>query len=128
MGRFDAPDDAEVDIEKFLAFLRMGRFDDGSPITTMLGAPETGEEEHRFRFPWIPFSENDLPKTYLYKNSGGELKAYETDWKRAWHGTKVEALYSIMCEKEVNPSEDEKLGHRFSPRAWSILLRRRVAE
>ena len=38
---------------------------------------------------------------------------YETDWKRAWHGSKIEALYSIMYHQEINSSEDAERGHRF---------------
>ena len=37
----------------------------------------------------------------------------DTDWKRAWHGSKIEALYSIMSHQEINSSEDEGRGHRF---------------
>ena len=38
---------------------------------------------------------------------------YETDWKRAWHGTRMEALYSIMYHQEIYPSKDAKSGHRM---------------
>merc|ERR1712151_194546 len=55
--------------------------------------------------PWAAFDEESLPKTSA---AGGP-----SDWQRAWHGCKFEALYSIMYHGRLLESCDVERGDRF---------------
>ena len=107
MKRFDAPDNPIVDFRKFIYFMDDRKLDNTWPISNLLGLPEGTYEPHRARIPWRPFSEDKL------LTSRGLFGSRETDWKRAWHGTKMEVLYSILYHQKISSSEDEACGHRF---------------
>ena len=96
-----------VEIRGFLCFLDNKRpGPDGLPISRKLGQPEP-QANGWWRLPWISFDEAALPTEPL-----GEWDT-EATWNRAWHGTKIEALYSIMYHGKLAASHDAELGHRF---------------
>lgn len=43
-------------------------------------------------------------------------------WVTAWHGTKIEALYSIFREGQLRESGDETRGHRFANNSRGVYL------
>ena len=70
-------------IDKFLEFLAIRPDAEGNPISEKLGPP-TFEKNGWFRLPWLE----------LTADADADLAA--NGWQRAWHGSKIEALYSIM--------------------------------
>ena len=96
-----------VEIRGFLCFLDNKRpGPDGLPISSKLGQPEP-QANGWWRLPWISFDEAALPPEPL---GDWETKAI---WTRAWHGTKLRALYSTMYHGKLAASHDAELGHRF---------------
>ena len=84
----------------------MGR--DGRPIRNMIDPPQP-QENGWYRCPWRPFHFEHLPR----KSIGPHSKYAE--WRLAWHGCKLEGLYSIMYHGKLFASEDGTQGHRFFP-------------
>ena len=54
------------------------------------------------------FTEETLPK-----RSPGTFGNCWSEWRRAWHGTKLEALYSILFHGRLAESRDEAGGRLF---------------
>ena len=77
--------------------MRMGR--DGRPIRYMIDSPQP-QENGWYRCPWRPFHFEHLPR----KSIGPHSKYAE--WRLAWHGCKLEGLYSIMYHGKLFASED----------------------
>lgn len=74
----------------------------GVSLLQRLGLP-LRHEDGWFSFSWAEF---DLDaKANLEKNGG--------KWKQAWHGFKIEALYSILYHKKLFASRDRELGERL---------------
>ena len=73
---------------------------DGKPLTELLGVP-VPSSEGRFRAQWLGLCDGE-----------DRLLQYQ-GWVRAWHGTKLEALYCTMCEGALRPSSSEDKGERF---------------
>lgn len=92
------------DISDFISFLGRRKDKCGNPIQALFDKPQlvTMLEGDWYRFPWIAFSDAELPTT-----SQGGL-AYELDgkasWVTAWHGIRMEALYSICFHGFVKAS------------------------
>jgi len=101
-------EEAKVDIQRFLnfLFLRLGR--DGRPLTSLLGSPEV-KPDGWFRIPWAAFDAKALPE-----DSPGEM-AFDgkAEWQRAWHGPKLEGLYSIMYHGKLAASRNAERGERL---------------
>ena len=70
---------------------------DGQSLLERLGPP-IRQEGGWFSFAWKPFSYECLP--------AGK-------WERAWHGCKLEALYSILYHEKLLESRDRNRGHRL---------------
>ena len=90
------------DINDFLSFLHMRLGPDGRPVTYKLGEPQE-IEIGLWRLPWKDFEEPT-----------GAMGPRDGSWERAWHGTKLEALYSIMFHGQLCASHMEG-SHRFFP-------------
>mmetsp|Transcript_52875 Transcript_52875/g.97547 ORF Transcript_52875/g.97547 Transcript_52875/m.97547 type:complete len:1023 (-) Transcript_52875:89-3157(-) len=103
---FEPTDGASVDIGKVYSFLSLRPGPDGLPISNLLAEPEP-KEDGWFRCPWKAFDESELPT-----DSPGQW-GEEADWQRAWHGCKMEGLYSIMYHGKLFASCDESRGHRL---------------
>lgn len=95
-----------VEINDFLGFLDKRLGQDGQPVSHKLGVPEP-HPDGWWRLPWKAFDEAALPKEPL-----GEWET-EAIWMRAWHGTKIEALFSIMYHGRLAASQDTESGDRF---------------
>ena len=50
------------------------------------------------------------------------LQKHEEDWVKAWHGTKFEALYSIMCFGRLFESKQLDEGRRHVEGAPGVYL------
>ena len=85
------------------------------PISQLLGIP-AAKEGGWFRCEWLPFQETPLAENSLVSGGG------PADWHRAWHGCKIEALYSVMCEGRLRASCNTNLGHRFFEGAPGVYL------
>ena len=78
----------------------------------------TCPETNSYRIPWSAFAKRSLPKLSQRKITWASHK--DAQWTRAYHGTHIEALFSIIHQ-----------GHlRKGPRAknwqiWRVLLQRR---
>jgi len=101
-------------------FLRLRPGSDGLPVLDNLidlNEDNTGW----YRFAWKPFQDaggvSALPKTSPGPHNGGR-----SDWQRAWHGCKFEALYSIMYHGRLFSSCDEDRGDRFFGRAPGVYV------
>ena len=78
------------------------RSDSEGLLLALRFAPPLEMEPYWFRLPWLP--------------SGGDAvsAALETEgWVRAWHGTKLEALYSQICFGRLFSNNSAELGERF---------------
>jgi hypothetical protein len=93
-----------IDISKFIDFLSLRPDRDGHPISESIGEPQYMESGW-FRCNWLDFNEDTLPAN----SSAGGL----ADWQRAWHGCKIEGLYSIMYHRKLWESREG--GDRFFP-------------
>jgi len=107
---------AAVDWRKVKEFLEKRIGPDGLPIstrlawppeTTMVGGKDEEPAQHWFRCAWKGFSAGDLPM-----ESPGEWSK-KAEWVKAWHGCKVEALYSIMYHGQLRESRNAGRGERF---------------
>ena len=101
---------SSVSIEPVLEFLRVREQANGKPVLDVLHVHNMPVETHNgmwFRFPWEAFPGVDMLPT---KSTGG---AGDADWQRAWHGCKLEALYSIMYHGKLAASCSTVLGHVF---------------
>ena len=76
-----------------LDFLRCRLGCDGAPVLEDLARPEY-QGEGWWRCRWLPLTEQEL-HTLVSKG-----------WCRAWHGTKIEAMYSILYHGRVFESRD----------------------
>lgn len=84
----------------------------GSSIALLLGEPEP-HPGGWFRCPWLPFvGEANLPK----ESNGAHAWKGRAEWAKAWHGSKIEALYSIMYRGRLEPSMSIGRGDRY---LWS---------
>lgn len=96
--------------KRFPDFWSVRKTADGRPIWA-LDVDPVGEGDGWHRLSWLAFNRSRLPE-----ESDGRL-AQETqcrcDWRRAWYGCKVEALYSIMCAGQLVASLDGSCGFRF---------------
>ena len=110
--RFPPVAGSVVNVSRFLRFLelRMGRY--GRPVSERVGAPMKMMEGW-FRCPWLDFNSDPLPTHTL---------AGEAEWATAWHGCKLEGLYSIMYNGEITSSCNESEGHRFFEDAPGIYV------
>ena len=84
---------ASVDesIWRIMQFLYVRRDANGERLTYKIGKPEK-KEDGWFKCDWLNFDPGAL------ENSGL--------WKAAYHGSKMEALYSIMFQGRLKPSLD----------------------
>jgi hypothetical protein len=93
-----------VDVNNFIHHFLHNRLDcDGKPVTYKLGQPQFIENGCCWRVPWKSFDEALLPPT--------QAPGVKANWMRAWHGTKLEALYSIIYHGQLAASH--KPGDRF---------------
>ena len=112
---------SSVSIEPVLEFLRVREQANGKPVLDLLDVHNMVQvpvETHNgmsletrkgmwFRFPWKAFPGVDMLPT---KSTSG---AGDADWQRAWHGSKLEALYSIMYHGMLAASCSTANGHVF---------------
>ena len=91
---------AVPDVNDVLSFLQVRLGPDGQPVAHKLGDPQE-MERGVWRLPWKGFEE---PTVAMGPRDG--------TWERAWHGTKMEALYSIMYHGRLCASHMEG-SHRF---------------
>ena len=49
----------------------------------------------------------------LTRQSMGQFNNGRADWQRAWHGCKIDSIYSIMYKGRLTASCDYARGHRF---------------
>eukprot|EP00928_Gymnodinium_smaydae_P038365 TRINITY_DN26484_c0_g1_i1.p1 TRINITY_DN26484_c0_g1~~TRINITY_DN26484_c0_g1_i1.p1 ORF type:complete len:925 (+),score=154.82 TRINITY_DN26484_c0_g1_i1:69-2843(+) len=101
--------DLQPDINVFLKFL-CDRFDkDGRSVLPRLGPPIRQPGEW-FSMEWLG-------------PDGRGIDAQEwTTWERAWHGCKLEALYSILYHGKLLPSTSKGRGERFLENAQGVYV------
>ena len=110
---------AVVDVRKVIEFLRLRLDSTGKPVTRFLGDPVDMSQNRAtgwYRCAWLGEHCTDVP-------SGGR-DAEEPDWQKAWHGCKLEALYSIIFHGRLTASKDLALGQRFWLEAPGIYVHR----
>eukprot|EP00927_Polykrikos_kofoidii_P017380 TRINITY_DN17910_c0_g1_i1.p1 TRINITY_DN17910_c0_g1~~TRINITY_DN17910_c0_g1_i1.p1 ORF type:complete len:1126 (+),score=162.57 TRINITY_DN17910_c0_g1_i1:197-3574(+) len=95
----DVPE-SYVDVCVVLDFLEGRLADDGTPVRELLGPP-VRQSDGWFSFAWLEHTQECEGRL---RNEG---------WERAWHGCKLEALYSIMYHGILCESRDEDLGERI---------------
>ena len=100
----------QVDITKFMKFLPLRQTKEGFPLTVLLGQP-VGQPDGWYRIPWINFSSEKLALETLGQYS--LVEDGKADWQRAWHGTKIEALYSIMYHGKLAATHSLERGDRW---------------
>ena len=90
-------------------FLRGRPGPDGHPILDKI--EYRGSDHGWHKFEWKDFiGTHNLPSA-----SPGPYNNGHSDWHRAWHGCKLEALYSIMYQGKLLPSDNPDRGQRFHP-------------
>lgn len=110
--------DAAVDVNEAIAFFYKRKGPQGHPVSELLGRPES-KENGWFRVPWKAFDESALPVACIHEDAVEPGKA---DWQRAWHGTKFEALYSIMYHGGLMASDSSRKGARFKDTSPGVYL------
>lgn len=119
MAQFWPVAGATVDIGKMVHFLSLRPGPDGRPVADYIGQPEP-RDGGWFCCPWNDFDDASLPKETLGK------WGTEADWQRAWHGCKLEGLYSIMYHGKLFASRSAALGERFSGVAPGVYVHKDV--
>lgn len=109
---------ANADIGKMLHFLSVRPGPDGQPVSNRIGEPVLMDQGW-FRCPWLDFNEASTPVETVGSWADVPGKA---DWQRAWHGCKVESLYSIMYHGKLFASKDAERGDRFSEKAPGVYV------
>ena len=85
----------------FVSFLSARTAANGRTLDRLVGSPEFMPDRW-VRLPWLPFGGPDeLPR---FSGAG---------WVRAWHGTKMEALYSSAYHGQLVESNCQARGERF---------------
>ncbi|CAK0868013.1 unnamed protein product, partial [Prorocentrum cordatum] len=103
-----------VDAGTIMRFLRLRLGPDGMPVAELLRPPEP-RGGGWFRCAWAAFSDLKLPKSSSGLGIGGNL----AEWVVAWHGCKVEALYSIMYHGRRPASTSTRSAARSAPTSGS---------
>lgn len=104
-----------ADVARFLAFLQARLCADGQPILERLeSAQEQGRGWHRLQF--RDFETAALPAQS--QAAGG----WPAEWSRAWHGCKLEALYSILFHGRLLESCNPERGERFFSAAPGVYV------
>ena len=113
---YSSVDESITRVKEFLA-TRKGP--DNTPISERLQYAHA--DSGWYKFQWIPYEaaggESSLPKTSPGPHGDGF-----SDWQRAWHGCKFEALYSIMYHGRLFASCDAERGERFFRQAPGVYL------
>jgi len=86
-------------VEKFLS-LRLDA--EGEPVRARIGKPEE-KNQGWWRFPWLGADGCGPIRADVCAGAG---------WERAWHGTKLEGLYSTMYHGRLFVSYEDVLGGR----------------
>ena len=89
----------QVNVSKIIEFLRKRpspQADSGTSVAELLLPPI------RWWHGWFCFPLRDFRD-----------EADEDRWKRAWHGSKIEAMYSVLYHNELSESADVSRGERF---------------
>ena len=81
--------------------LRARKNSQGVSLDTLVGQPEFMPDRW-IRLPWLPFG-----------GSKALARLTSARWKRAWHGSKMEALHSIAYYGQLVESSDASRGERF---------------
>ena len=97
---------AVVKVEKVIDFLSMRLGFDGKPVASRL-EPAEFKGDGWYRLCVRAFSDADLPK----QSAGTRSK--DSDWQHAFHGQKIEGLYSTLCHGCLFASCDKSSGHTF---------------
>ena len=97
--RFPSSPNVDSNIDRMLSFLsvRLGR--NKSPVLTHLGSPVKHDDG------WYRMH-------YLCLDDSLRMQLTREGWQLAWHGTKLEALFSILYHGGLRESRDETLGER----------------
>ena len=98
-------------LSPFYHFCRCRQSLGGQSIVRRFQSPVSHPHQW-YRLQWIPHP-NDVPRF-----------AAAADWEVAWHGTKLEALYSTAVYGRLFPSAHITQGHRFFHSFPGIYLHR----
>lgn len=90
----------ETDVEKMVQFLRMRSDPDGEPVSQRLGDP-------------CPRGDGWFSLDFLETTAVVKANLENLGWTRAWHGTKIECLYSILYHGRLFESRDSERGDRM---------------
>ena len=82
---------------------------DGRPVSEIIGAPQPMDGAW-FRCKWL-----GAANAYIAPGTNSH-------WEPAWHGCKLEALYSIMYHRTLFESSDHSQGQRYLTDAPGIYL------
>ena len=99
------------DINDVWKFLHLRKDADGDLISQKLGEPTKTQSGW-----WVfPFNHKSTPPLLL-------LNSRDADIKLGWHGTKMEALYSICRSERLTESRDTKLGECLKKNCSGVYL------
>ena len=108
------PPGATARIEAFMEFLRSRKCRDGLSVLDLLGDAESRAGG------WYRFECNGLGKQEDASEASAEIadhsdigKGLEGQWKRAWHGCKLEAVYSILYHGRLLESRCSEYGQEW---------------
>lgn len=87
-----------------------GVFKDGRSLLALAGESEDWGDASLRCF-WNEFSANELDSES--KGRLADESSDKSDWKKVWHGCKLEALHSIMDHGKLQASWDGEGGDRF---------------
>ena len=93
---------------KFNWFLAKRVTSEGMSLMALLRKAEP-QADGWMRYPWAGMVETYLPA----QSEGIHAHNGSSDWQRAWHGCKLEALYSIMYHGRLAASCNAERGDRF---------------
>lgn len=110
LPQFPVPFHIQDRLLTFFQFLHARRNEAGLPLSMMFGVPQQFPDQW-FRLSWLPFL-----------CASDETISLQEKWVRAWHGTKLEALYATAYHGCLLESSDENQGERYLTNGQGVYL------
>jgi hypothetical protein len=94
----------------FYRFLHARRNAYSQPLSRMFGVPQVFADQW-IRLSWLPFT-----------CAPDHVVMTQSSWTRAWHGTKIEAIYATAYHGILLESSDEELVERYLANGQGVYL------
>ena len=76
--------------------------------------------QSQWRLPWKEFEDKGGEQALSPYSNGPHAVKGRSEWVTAWHGCKLEGLFSIMMHGKLRASKDKGRGEQYSPNAPGV--------